>query len=55
MKLTMEELEEELCKYCPLPKEVRGLFLGPDGPYGCEQSRCDKAYERYLKESYDQI
>lgn len=50
MKLTKEQLEEDLCNYCSIPKESRGIHLGPNGPYGCDGCRCDDAYERYLEQ-----
>jgi hypothetical protein len=46
---TLQELGEELCKYCPLPKECQGAYSSPGGlVIGCEGSHCDKAYEIYL-------
>ena len=47
MKLTKEELGDDLCKYCPLEK--KGVY-GVDGGYmaGCEGSRCDDAYDNYM-------
>lgn len=45
-----DRLEEGLCDYCPLPEEVHGMHLGPNGPYGCEGSHCDKAIEAWKEE-----
>lgn len=49
-KEIQERLDEGLCDYCPLPKELHGMHLGPNGPYGCEGSRCDKAIEAWKEE-----
>jgi len=47
---TVEELEEELCNYCPIPEEGRGINNYGNGPVMCEGSHCNDAYERYLEE-----
>lgn len=49
-KEIQERLDEGLCDYCPLPEELHGMHLGPNGPYGCEGSRCDKAIEAWKEE-----
>ena len=46
-----EELGDELCEYCPLPKNQRGVYSVPGGfAAGCEGSKCDLAYETYQEE-----
>lgn len=45
-----DRLDEGLCNYCPLPEEVHGMHLGPNGPYGCEGSRCGEAIEAWKEE-----
>lgn len=48
---TMEELEEDLCNYCPIPKEAQGVHNYGGEPSFCVDSGCcNKAYERYLEE-----
>ena len=44
---TLEELSDELCKYCPLPDESKGTHGAPNGYTSCEGSRCKEAYEAY--------
>ena len=45
---TQEELEEDLCEYCPLEK--KGVYSTPGGKsIGCEGSHCDEAYSLYLE------
>ena len=52
---TMEELQDDLCAYCPLPEEAQGTYGTPNGYYSCEGCRCNEAYELYLdEESEDQ-
>lgn len=44
-------LDEELCDYCPLPNECKGVYSTPGGhSAGCEGRRCKEAYEAYLEE-----
>lgn len=48
---TEEELGEELCNYCELDHEARGVHFSPGsgGPIFCSESPyCEKAYEAYL-------
>lgn len=49
---TIEELTdgEELCKYCPLPDEAKGIHGAPNGYTACEGCRCQDAYEAYKEE-----
>lgn len=47
---TMEDLDEHLCDYCPLPDGAKGAHLYPNGHYSCEGSHCEEAYEAYLEE-----
>lgn len=47
--LSIEELGDELCNYCPLDdnqKHVRSTSSGM--PIMCEGSRCGDAYDNYL-------
>jgi len=44
-----EELEDQLCKFCPL--ETKGVYSVPGGfAAGCEGSKCEEAYEIYLEQ-----
>ena len=48
-----EGLEEELCEYCSLDEEGRGVQSSPGSsfPVFCGESReCEEAYENYLEE-----
>ena len=45
-----EDMDEELCDYCPLPEEAKGVHCYGGAPVMCEGSRCDDAYETYLEE-----
>ena len=48
---TPEELGEDLCEYCSLDEDKRGVHSGPNGPiYMCEIYGCEEAYKNYLKE-----
>ncbi|QUH21450.1 hypothetical protein [Alkaliphilus sp. B6464] len=48
-----EELEEELCDYCPWTEF--GTQKVNTGPWNlCEGTRCDQAYENYLEEVEDE-
>jgi len=50
----IEELDEGLCAYCPLPKELQGSYSTPAGnSAGCEGSHCNEAYGIYLEELSD--
>lgn len=49
-KLTKEELEDELCKYCPCTDY--GDTKINTGPHNlCEGIACDQAYKNYLENS----
>jgi len=46
-----EELGEELCDYCPLPEELKGVHnYGGLPTMCCDNGPCDEAYENYLEE-----
>ena len=46
-----EELGEDLCEYCPLDEDKRGVRGGPNGPiFMCNSSGCEEAYENYKEE-----
>lgn len=48
---TFKEIDsEELCEYCPIPEEGRGVHCYGGEPIMCEGCCCDKAYENYLEE-----
>lgn len=49
----IEELDEELCKYCPLPDELKGIHPTPSRYIACEGRKCNNAYERYLEHCVD--
>ena len=45
----IDELGDELCKWCPLDK--KGAYSVPGGfMAGCEGSHCKEAYENYMEE-----
>ena len=49
-----ELLGDDLCVYCPLPKELQGVYSTPSGnSCGCEGSHCEQAYEKYLESDDD--
>lgn len=49
MPKKIEDLDEELCKHCPIDEEYRGVHGSPGGfSAGCEGSRCAEAYQNYL-------
>ena len=46
------ELGDDLCVWCPLPEERRGVKGVPGGfAAGCEGSKCDEAYLIYFEEN----
>lgn len=47
---TIEELDTDLCQYCPLPTESQGVHCYGGLPVMCEGSYCSEAYENYLDE-----
>lgn len=48
-----DELEGDLCEYCPLPEGAQRISLGPNGPIGCDCCSCDIAYEKYIEQQTD--
>ena len=41
----------DLCDFCSLDEDKRGVHGGPNGPiYMCGESGCEEAYANYLKE-----
>ena len=47
----IEELEIDLCEYCSLDEDKRGVLSGPNGPiFMCEMYGCEEAYENYKEE-----
>ncbi|EHN14106.1 hypothetical protein [Clostridium sporogenes] len=53
---TIEELGEELCRYCLLEENFRGSINNGNGPVFCSESNhCDEAYQIYLKECEEEI
>lgn len=52
MVKTKEELEEDLCEYCPLSENLKGVYNTPGGYSAeCEGSHCNETYEIYLEEN----
>jgi hypothetical protein len=48
---TKDELGDELCGWCPLSENLRGVYSVPCGSIaGCEGSHCGQAYEAYYEE-----
>lgn len=53
MKMSIEELGDELCKHCPCTDYGREQVN--TAPYNlCEGRRCEEAYENYLDEEDDE-
>jgi hypothetical protein len=49
---TADELGDELCKFCPLDENRKGVYSVPGGfSGGCEGSHCSDAYENYVSNS----
>ena len=49
--LTFEEIGEELCGYCPLEDNQKGVHCYGGEPEICMDSgACEKAYENYLED-----
>lgn len=46
-----ENLGDELCEYCPLEPEDRGVKCYGGAVAMCEGARCDDAFENYLEET----
>lgn len=47
----MDDLGEELCNYCDLDEQHRGVHNYGGEPFMCVDSGyCEQAYENYLKE-----
>lgn len=42
--------EEQLCDYCPIPDELKGVHCYGGEPVMCEGSRCDEALEAWKEE-----
>jgi hypothetical protein len=40
----------DLCNYCPLPEESRGVHCYGGEPVMCEGSHCKEAGENYIEE-----
>jgi hypothetical protein len=53
MKRKKEDMDEELCNYCPLPEGSNKMCCYGGLPFSCEGSRCDEAYEAYLESEDD--
>lgn len=49
------ELDEELCEYCPLPDSQKGAHCYGGAVVMCEGSHCDQAYEEYLSNFEEEI
>ncbi|HBJ2612324.1 TPA: hypothetical protein LA742_000741 [Clostridium botulinum] len=53
---TIEELGEDLCNYCFLDKDAKGIHNYGNEPIFCHESDfCDKAYEAYLEKCEEEI
>lgn len=48
---SMEELDEELCNYCPLPEQSKGVHCYGNSISMCEGKCCNEAYKSCLEES----
>jgi hypothetical protein len=46
---------DNLCMYCPLPDELKGVQGTPNGYSSCEGSSCREAYDTYLTECEEDI
>lgn len=43
-------LEDDLCRYCPIPPEYQGVHCYGGEPVMCEGSRCDEALKVWKEE-----
>ena len=50
MPKKFEDMDEDLCHYCPIPKEAQGVHCYGGEPIMCEGMHCNEAYENYLEE-----
>ena len=56
MPLSIDALDEELCEYCTILEEHRGVHCYGGEPVMCVDSgECEVAYARYLEEFIDAI
>jgi len=55
MPKTQEELDTDLCDYCPLEDYLKGTHGTPSGYSSCEGCRCDEAYESYLEDFESEV
>lgn len=48
--LSQDELGEDLCNYCDIDENEKGVHGTPDGPVMCcDSGMCDVAYDNYLE------
>lgn len=53
--LSKEDLGEDLCNYCELDDDVKGVHNYGNGPVMCfESNKCDNAYANYKEEMEDE-
>jgi len=52
MKKTFEEIRDsgDLCDFCPLPEEAKGVRCYGGEPVMCEGINCEEAYKTYLED-----
>lgn len=48
---SLEDMDEELCEYCIIPKNQQGVRCYGGEPEICSDSKCcEEAYESYLEQ-----
>lgn len=47
---TADDLSDDLCLYCPLDDDEKGIHGVPNGYISCEGRCCQEAYEMYIEE-----
>lgn len=47
---TDDDLSDDLCLYCPLDDDEKGIHGVPNGYISCEGRYCQEAYEMYIEE-----
>lgn len=46
-------MDEDLCKYCPIPEEHQGVHCYGGHPIMCEGAKCPEAYDAYMESEDD--
>lgn len=49
----LEMLDDELCDYCPLPDDIKGLHCYGGEPIMCNGSHCDEAIKNWKEDEVE--